>query len=418
MRNTWLIAAAYSEAIPKRSRGLQLENTMTYLHTSTTDDLRAVQCRSFLATPRWARHAVALAAGSVCLALSACGGGSDDDSTTTSLSDTEVASLAADSNQVASESLDTVDVLLAGATATDTSDMQNPQGMKSISELGSVTNRTTSDMQNPQGMLTAPLVRMSLAVNTTGDSATAAKPDPIVTTLTKDVPCPGGGSLQVDVTGTLASLANPGPDVDEIYEFQFINCSGWGTGVVDGQARLVFSTASVSSASTTYAGTWSTTGLTATGSRASLSSTGSGSFERNISTASTADTTLTTRVVANALSNTITVTGKPPRTLATSGLDMTSTVVRNSSGSVTSVAYSGQHTTTGSTGLGYTMATQGTVQTSEACPVNGRWSLTLNPQKTQIAVLVGAGSATLTVDQGIDASVEYSRTVAINDLCE
>lgn len=313
-------------------------------------------------------------------ALSACGGGGTDDG-----------------NSSGTMSLDTAGRYAAHAT------------------LASADGGTAVDVavKTAQALVAAHTSSAATAAATAAGTRRSASATPSATGIAPSatLDCAGGGTATVSATGpTQAGLYNGTLDPDEVYQLSFTNCQGsTGAAVVNG--TLAVSVAEVGSGSLNLDLT--ATALRIALARGSITVDGSLSYSAidalpegaaydllRSSDLRSSQLTLTTQ--RNARTQTFSVTALSVQRSSTwsAGLPLSSSM----QGSCTFTA------ALGDASYNATLTTSGSsTYAADGLPTSGSWALTL--PSTLIGLAVSGESATLTVDEGRNGSIDRSRTV-------
>lgn len=259
------------------------------------------------------------------------------------------------------------------------------------------------------------LAAMESVLDATFDSTTAS---PSYTTA-----CPGGGSVTVTITGTLAGLSNGKPDTGETYALNFSNCTGAGSGVMNGSASVQFTLAGsavVDGVTAKYAAgvltldAFSVTSPAAKqGQRLAVEVTGLVAFNYNETTEGTK--VITSGVYAgNDVAVQVTNTAGNLVDLTVKTLNMSRQVLRQD-GVLKRLVVSGEHALVTAAGRRITTAIQGSAQYSSAgTPLNGLWTVSTRGMALSVTVL--SGTATIEVDKLADGSIDRTFTIPVSKL--
>lgn len=308
--------------------------------------------------------------------LAACGGGGGDSggTATAATSDADAVSIAANATSISDSAATAADAAILAA----------------------------------QSVVTAPpIINTATGALAHARSQEAQASPNALTNVT--VTCLGGGAAKLNLSGgTSNSLTNGKLDAGEIYQIAFDGCrSALGAVAVDGSLTLTVNAADANGWSLTLVAD----ALSATLAGGSVSLTGSLTREASVATTTDGSTQLTGKMTS------------PGLTLATSFRNRSSTfalaaldITRQSTwknGLFQSSTLNGTHTlaiNTPNLVATYTVATQGGVSYSvNGVPQAGAWTITL-PGRS-IGVSVASSTATITIDDGKDGSVD--RTISV-----
>lgn len=326
-----------------------------------------------LVAPR--RSAIALCCAALAAGLTACGGG--DSGSTESVSNEAATTYAANAAVQGSDAADAVDTSLIAAE-----------------------------------------VVVSTQAATASDQATASSAGHVAASAVASVPvsCPGGGSAVLSISGgTALSVLNGQLEAGEVYEIAFTDCAASSVAAaVNGGLQFTV----LSATGDALGASLVADDLTVSWPRGSMGVTGSVEAHRDSLLNGDGSTTLTTRLSAPSLK----LERQTPRrsgSLSVSALDMTRTS-RWMEGVLQSSSFQGSHTVdaSGTRGsISYSVSTQGsTSYTADGTPSAGAWTLTL--PASVLALTVGDGLATITVDEGKDGSIDRSFSLAIGSLVD
>lgn len=315
----------------------------------------------------------------LCIAtLTACGGGGSDAGTTTAATSADDATAYAANatlmNENATSALD-ASVLAAQAVVTT----------QAVSAAGSP---DTNALATP--------------------STESARPAAVASV---PVACAGGGSATLTITGgTSLSVLNGQLDTGEVYQLSFAACRGAaGAASINGSLAMTVQTATATELSLALVASDLAVALPQGG------VTLAGSATRQVSAATLANgttqltsrftspgVTLSTRFNSRSSVFTLSAVDVTRQSLWSLGLPLSSTV-------------NGTHTlaaTLPNGAFNYTVSTQGSVSYSTAgVPTAGAWTVTL-PQ-TLIGVTVANATATITVDDAKDGTIDRTVTVPV-----
>ena len=247
-------------------------------------------------------------------------------------------------------------------------------------------------------------------------SAQAADAQPLAVSSR---PCPGGGSATVSITGgTPASQANGKLDTGEVYQVSYAACVGAaGFGQLDGTLAMTVLSASGDRTNGALSLSTTATNLMLTSPRGTA--TLNGSTQRDYTAATDNDGTLhlTSRFVTASVTLATNYNSRSSLfTLSATDIQRTATLV---GGVLQSSTIMGTHTLAGvlpNATFSFTVATTGgaTAYGPDGRPTSGAWTITL-PQNI-VAVTIANGTATITVDQGKDGTIDRTLTIPLPQL--
>jgi hypothetical protein len=225
------------------------------------------------------------------------------------------------------------------------------------------------------------------------------------------VACAGGGSATLSITGgTAVSVLNGQLDAGEVYQLAFSDCRGVaGAASVNGSLAMTVLSASATDLSLALvandlAVSLPQGGVTLAGSttrQASVATLANGTTQFT-SRFTSPGITLSTRFNNRSSVFTLSAVDVTRQSLWLLGLPLSSTL-------------KGTHTlaaTLPNAAFNYTVSTQGTVSYSAAgVPTAGSWTITL--PRTLIAVTVANATATVTVDDAKDGTIDRTVTVPV-----
>lgn len=243
--------------------------------------------------------------------------------------------------------------------------------------------------------------------------------DGVVTLTAHDLPCPGGGTVTVQIGGnSLVGEENGVFDAGETYTLTYTGCIGrTGLAQLDGQALLTVNSVGTTATPVT-AVTIALTNLTATLPQGSVVANGTASVSRSSLTAASVTTT----------TSAITTTGTNSIALATSFNSRSGTytltslaashVVTYDATAITGMQFSGSYSVTGSANSArsftVTSSTASSTYDGTGTPTAGDWTV-VNSEASLHAVLA-SGTVTLTVDEGADGTTDATYTFPVADL--
>jgi hypothetical protein len=267
-----------------------------------------------------------------------------------------------------------------------------------------------TSVQTAQAVVSAQAAAASAGGRATAQSATAAATG-VTNTL---VNCAGGGTATLTITGgTAASQLNGQLDTGEVYQLVYAGCRR-ATGVAALTGTLTMTV--VSATATELSLTHETTGLTATLPRGTVTLSGSTAHSLS-STAGANGATVVTNHFSTPSLTLATQFNARQSTFTLSAVDITRTSTWLN-GVPQGSSMNGTHTLSATLPNGafsYTVATQGDVTYSAAgVPTSGAWSITL--PRTLVTVTIGTGSATITVDDGKDGTIDRTFTIPVANL--
>lgn len=318
------------------------------------------------------------ATGLLCTALlGACGGGGEDETTT----DTAT-SEAANATLLGSDTTDSLDTSVLTAEA-------------------------VVSTEAAAAASTSPTTAQALSA-TTGASAQPAA------VASVPVACPGGGTATLTITGgTVTSVLNGTLDSGEVYQITFDACRrAAGLAAVSGTMDMTVQDASVDTLSLAL----STTDLAVTLPRGSATLNGSSTLQRTRSTDANGLTTQSSHWASPSIALATQFNARNS-TFTLSAVDVTrqSTWLGDTP---QSSSLSGTHTLSGNginSSFSFTVATQGsTSYGADGLPIAGAWTVTL-PTRL-LSVTAASGTATISVDQGKDGTIDRTITLPISQL--
>jgi len=225
--------------------------------------------------------------------------------------------------------------------------------------------------------------------------------------------CVGGGTATFAATGgTVASLLNGQLDAGENYVLQFNACRGSaGAATVNGSMSLAVTAASAG----TLTVDTRTQGITVTLPQRTLTLNGNSTLSQTVVTSgSTVVTTVhwtSPQIALTSVRNGVT------GTLTLSSIDVTRSFTTNG-GVLAGSTHSGGLTlaaTLPANVWSADLATQGTVSyDANGVPTQGSWTITL--PNNRLGLQLGAGTATVTVDNGSDGTIDHTYTFLIASL--
>jgi hypothetical protein len=263
-------------------------------------------------------------------------------------------------------------------------------------------------VQTAQAVVSAQAAAASEGGRATAQSATATG---VTNSL---VNCAGGGTATLTITGgTAASQLNGQLDTGEVYQLVYAGCRR-ATGVAALTGTLTMTV--VSATATELSLTHETTGLSAALPRGTV--TLSGSTAHSVSSAAGANgATVVTNHFSTPSLTLATQFNARQSTFTLSAVDITRTSTWLN-GVPQGSSMNGTHTLSATLPNGafsYTVATQGDVTYSATgVPTAGAWSITL--PRTLVTVTIGSGSATITVDDGKDGTIDRTFTIPVANL--
>jgi len=225
--------------------------------------------------------------------------------------------------------------------------------------------------------------------------------------------CAGGGTAVFTATGgTVASLLNGQFDAGENYVMQFNACRGSaGAATVNGTISLVVTAASADSLTVDTR----TQDITVTLPQRTLTLNGSSTLSQTV-VASGSTSVTTTHWTSPQIALT-SVRNGVAGTLALSNVDVTRSFTTNG-GVLAGSTHSSSLTLSATLPANVwsaDLATQGTVSyDANGLPLQGNWTITL--PHNRLGLQLGAGSATVTVDNGPDGTIDHSYTFTIATL--
>lgn len=321
------------------------------------------------------------------LALTACGGGGGDDGGTDSgtLSSEAATDYAADATVVTAETATALEVGVSTAQAVTAT---QAEGASAAASSG-----------------------RTMAASSTGGSGGSATAQAVANV---PVTCPGGGSAAITITGgTALSVLNGVFDSGETYALTFTDCKGSaGAAAVNGSLALTVT--GVSGAEVAVQATAANFGVASSRGRVTLDGSAAWRGSQSVLTnAAGTTTTLTSALNAERIAVT-TAWGARSSSFALSAVatQRTSTWLN---GALQSASMSGTWTVSATLVNGAfsaTVATSGTTTcAADGTPTAGTWAIALPTAALELSV--GAGSATLKVDEGKNGSVDRSFTVQL-----
>jgi hypothetical protein len=225
--------------------------------------------------------------------------------------------------------------------------------------------------------------------------------------------CLGGGTAVFTATGgTAASLLNGQLDTGEVYSLQYNACRG-SAGAAQINGAMTLTVVSAGSGSVTVA--TQTQGIVVTLPLRTLTLNGSSTFSQTV-VASGASVTTTNhwtspQIALTSLRNGVT------SSLTLTNIDLTRSMT-TTNGLATGSSHSGTLTLAAALPANTwtaTIATQGAVAfDASGVPTQGSWAITL--PHNAIGLTVAAGTATVTVDNGPDGSIDHTYTFGANAL--
>jgi hypothetical protein len=226
------------------------------------------------------------------------------------------------------------------------------------------------------------------------------------------VACAGGGTATLSITGgTAASVLNGQFDAGEVYQLVFANCrSAFGAVNVNGALALTVQAASATELALALA----VTDLAVTLPRGTVTLAGSSTRQLSAATLAGGATQWTSRFTSPGVTLATQYNNGRSSVFTLSGVDIThqSTWL---SGVLQSSSINGTHTlaaTLPNRSFSHTVTTQGDVIYSAiGVPVSGVWTITL--PRTLITVSVANATATITVDDGKDGTIDRTFTVPV-----
>lgn len=322
------------------------------------------------------------------LALTACGGGGGDDSSTDSgsLSSEAATDYAADATVVTAETATALEVGVSTAQAVTAAQAEGAGAAASSS-------------------------RSMAASSSTGGSSGSATAQAVANV---PVSCPGGGTAQITITGgTALSVLNGVFDSGETYALTFTDCRGSaGAAAVNGSLALTVT--GVSGAEVAVQATAANFAVASSRGRVTLDGGASWRGSQSVLTdGAGTTTTLTSALNAERIAVT-TAWGARSSSFALSAVatQRSSTWLN---GALQSASMSGTWTVSATLVNGSfsaTVATSGsTTCAADGTPSAGTWRIALPTAALELSV--GAGSATLKVDEGKNGSVDRSYTVQL-----
>jgi hypothetical protein len=328
--------------------------------------------------PRLAKIAVAAAA--LAALLAACGGGAGGTSAT--------------------------GLSAADAQATSANGLQG--GDQSVSSIDSIYDST-------QAIVSASAVVLASAARTNA-LAQAAGTDATAQATSATIPCAGGGTATLTISGgTLLTQLNGQFDAGEHYALTFAQCGGsLGLVHLDGQIALdILSVGTGTPAVTNSAMTL--TGLKVTAGTATVTLDGAATLARSVATVG-AVTTTTSEVTASALSMATAWNGRSG-SFTLSNLDVTRTA-DDTGGVPTGSTISGHHDLNG-TANGRTISASVSLTGSVSYdalgnPVSGAWT-SVRPDATVNTTLAN-GVVTINVDDGSNGTIDHTWVITVPQL--
>ena len=227
------------------------------------------------------------------------------------------------------------------------------------------------------------------------------------------IACPGGGSATLQINGgTLQSQLNGQLDAGEIYQLAYTDCKGaLGQAALNGSVTMTVNSASSTAASVSLA----TSNLSVALPRGTVMYNGTATVQRSVVTAGSGSV-VTTQFASPSLS-VVTQFNARQSSFTLSGVDITRQAVF-AGGILQSTSYNGTHTLSAvlpNASFSYTVATQGGVSYSaNGAPLQGAWQITL--PRSRITITIANGSATITIDEGKDGSIDRTFTVPVSRL--
>jgi hypothetical protein len=229
---------------------------------------------------------------------------------------------------------------------------------------------------------------------------------------TQTIACAGGGSATFLVSGgTVPGMLNGVLDAGEHYAITFNQCrSSTGGSTVDGALTLDVVTAT---ASTLVVNT-STQALTVVQPDRTLTLNGSSTLSRNVAT--NGSTVVTTERWQSPQISFVSSRNGRNTGLVISNVDLTRTVT-TVNGAITGSTSSGSFTLAlvGVGGWTATFSTNGTASyDANGVPLQGSWLLVL--PRDRIGLVIAAAIATVTVDHGLDGSIDRTYVFPVGTL--
>lgn len=323
-------------------------------------------------------------AAAITAVLAGCGGGGSDSSGVgngDSVSADAANTYAADATVIASDATSALDISVLAAQAV-------------------VSAQATTASAGPD------------ATNASGRARVMAAQPTAVVNL--PVTCPGGGTATLTISGGSAgSQLNGVFDAGEAYLLEFADCKAVeGAAVVHGTLSMTVESAT----STSLSMSMEATALSVALPNGSVSL--SGNTAKQVS--NSVDDSGATHLSSHFSTPSLTIAtryGVRSSTFTLSAVDITRQSVWTN-GVLVSSSMSGTHTldaALANDAFSYTVSTQGSVSYSASgAPVAGIWNLVL--PRSAIGVDIGNASATITVDEGKDGTIDHTHTVTVAKL--
>lgn len=314
-------------------------------------------------------------------ALTACGGGGSSEPTTDTPTSTDTATAyAANATLVSSDAGAALDASVAAA----------------------------------QAVVSAQAVALAAGTDAGVLSVSAAESARPAAVANVPVACPGGGSATLSITGgSAASVLNGKLDAGEVYMLVYAGCRGEaGAAAIDGTLQMTVLSASAAELSLALVATELAVALPAGG----VTLAGSATEQLGSSALNSGATQLTSHLTAPALTL-VTRFNARSSSFTLSAVDTTRQGVWLN-GVLQSSTVSGTHTlaaTLPNGAFSYTVSTQGGASYSAAgVPTAGAWTVTL--PRTAVGVSIANASATITIDEGKDGTIDRTFTVPVATL--
>ena len=296
----------------------------------------------------------------------------------------------------------------SGSTAT-TADEATAYAANATLMAGDASTALDAGVLAAQSVVTAHAAALSESDRATALAASGGEMARPAAVTSVQVPCGGGGTATLSITGgTAQSVLNGQFDTGEVYQLVYANCRGvFGAVSLNGTLTLTVQNATATDLSLGLV----VNNLVATLPRGSVTLAGSTTRELSISTVAGGATQLTGRFASPSLTLT-TQYNTRTSVFALTAVDITrqgtwlNGILQSSSinGSYTLAA------TLPNGSFNYTVATQGGVNYSASgVPTSGSWTITL--PKTLIGVTVANATATITIDDGKDGTID--RTIIV-----
>lgn len=231
--------------------------------------------------------------------------------------------------------------------------------------------------------------------------------------------CVGGGTAVFTASGgTVASLLNGQLDAGEVYALQYTNCrSSTGVAAINGAMSLTVNTASggTLSVDTRTQGITVTLNANSALPQRTLTLNGNSTLTQTITTNGT--TVVTTNHWTSPLIALTSVRNGVTSSLTLRNVDLSRSATTDS-GVLTGSTHSGSLTlaaTLLTSAWSADLATQGTVSyDANGVPTQGLWAITL--PHNRLGLQLSSGSATVTVDNGPDGTIDHTYTFTIGTL--